>query len=100
VTKLKVAYPTTVAASAAVWVAKEAKLFDKHGLDFELIYIAGSSRVVQAMLAKDIPIYELVIPSVIRAKLAGAEQVMLAGSNYKPGQKILVMPEIKRHEDL
>ncbi len=98
--KLKVAYPTTVGAIAVVWVAKEAKLFDKHGLDVELIYIAGSSRVVQAMLARDIPISEIAIPAVIQANLAGADLVMLAGPNHKPGQKIMVKPEIRRREDL
>jgi len=99
-TRLKVAYPTTVGSMAVVWVAKEAKLFDKQGLDVELIYVAGSSRVVQAMLAKDIPISEIAVPAVIQANLAGADLVMLAGPNHKPGQKIMVKPEIKRHEDL
>jgi NitT/TauT family transport system substrate-binding protein len=98
--KLKVAYPTTVGSMAVVWVAKEAKLFEKHGLEVELIYVAGSSRVVQAMLAKDIPISEIAIPAVIQANLAGADLVMLAGPNHKPGQKIMVKPEIKRREDL
>jgi len=99
-TKLKVAYPTTVGSMAVLWVAKEARLFDKNGLDVELIYVAGSSRVVQAMLAKEIPISEIAIPAVIQANMAGADLVMLAGPNHKPGQKIMVKPEIKRHEDL
>jgi len=99
-TKLKVAYPTTVGSMAVLWVTKEAKLFEKHGLEVELIYVAGSSRVVQAMLAKDIPLSEIAIPAVIQANLAGADLVMLAGPNHKPGQKIMVKPEIKRREDL
>jgi len=98
--KLKVAYPTTVGSMAVIWVAKEARLFEKQGLEVELIYVAGSSRVVQAMLAKDIPISEIAIPAVIQANLAGADLVMLAGPNHKPGQKIMVKPEIKRREDL
>jgi NitT/TauT family transport system substrate-binding protein len=85
---------------AVVWMTKEARLFEKHGLDVELIYIAGSSRVVHAMLAKDVPISEIAIPAVIQANLAGADLVMLAGPNHKPGQKIMVKPEIKRREDL
>jgi len=52
------------------------------------------------MLAKDIPISEIAIPAVIQANLAGADLVMLAGPNHKPGQKIMVKPEIKRREDL
>jgi NitT/TauT family transport system substrate-binding protein len=98
--KLKVAYPTTVGSMAVLWTTKEAKLFEKYGLDVELIYIAGSSRIVQSMIAKDIPISEIAIPAVIQANLAGADLVMLAGPNNKPGQKIMVKPEIKRREDL
>ena len=99
-TKLKVAYPTTVGSMAVLWVTKEARLFEKQGLEVELIYVAGSSRVVQAMLAKDIPISEIAIPAVIQANLAGADLVMLAGPNHKPGQKVMVKPDIKRREDL
>ena len=98
--KLKVAYPTTVGSMAVLWITKEARIFEKHGLQVELIYIGGSSKVVQAMLAKEIPIAEIAIPAVIQANLAGADLVMLAGPNHKPGQKIMVRPEIKKPEDL
>lgn len=99
-TKLKVAYPTTVGSMGVVWVAKEGGYFERNGLDVALIYVAGSSRVVQAMLAKEIPIAEIAIPAVIQANLAGADLVMLAGPNHKPGQKLMVKPEIKSAEGL
>jgi NitT/TauT family transport system substrate-binding protein len=98
--KLNVAYPTTVGSMAVLWVTKEARLFEKHGLQVELIYIGGSSKVVQAILAREIPIAEIAIPAVIQANLAGADLVMLAGPNHKPGQKIMVRPEIKKQEEL
>ena len=62
-TRLKVAYPTTIGAMSVLWITKEARLFEKYGLDVELIYIAGSSMVAQAMLAKEIPISEIAIPA-------------------------------------
>jgi NitT/TauT family transport system substrate-binding protein len=98
--KLKVAYPTVVGAMAVLWVTKEARLFEKYGLDVELIYIAGSSVVVQAMLAKEIPLSEIAIPAVVQANLGGADLVMLAGPNHKPGQKIIARPELKTVEAL
>ena len=73
---------------AVLWVTKEARIFEKHGLQVELIYIGGSSKVVQAMLAKEIPVAEIAIPAVIQANLAGADLVMLAGPNHKPGKKL------------
>ena len=99
-TRLKVAYPTTVGSMGVLWVTKEGGFFDRQGLNVELIYIAGSSKIVQAMLAKEIPISEIAIPAVIQANMAGADLVMLAGPNHKPGQKLMVKPEIKSREDL
>ncbi len=99
-TPLKVAYPTTVGAIAVLWVTKEAGLFEKQGLDVTLIFVSGSSKIVQAMLAREIPIAETAIPAVIQANLAGADLVMLAGPNHKPGQKLMVKPEIKSPADL
>ena len=52
------------------------------------------------MLAKEVPIAEIAIPAVIQVNLAGADLVMLAGPNHKPGQKIMVRPEIRKPEDL
>lgn len=46
--ELNVAYPTTVGSMAVLWVTKEARLFEKHGLQVELIYIGGSSKVVSS----------------------------------------------------
>jgi NitT/TauT family transport system substrate-binding protein len=99
-TKLSVAYPTTVGSMGILWVTKDAGLFDKYGLDVSLIYISGSSKIVQAMLAREIPISEIAIPAVIQANQAGADLVMLAGANHKPGQKLMVKSAIKRPEDL
>ena len=98
--RLKVAYPTTVGSMGVLWVAKDGGYFEKYGLNVELIYIAGSSKIVQAMLAKEIPISEIAIPAVIQANMAGADLVMLAGPNHKPGQKLMVKPEIKSREHL
>ncbi len=100
VSRLKVAYPTTVGSMAVVWIAKDAGLFEKQGLDVTLIYIGGSSKVVQAMLAREIPIAEIAIPPVIQANLAGADLVMLAGPNHKPGQKLMVKPAIHSAAEL
>jgi ABC-type nitrate/sulfonate/bicarbonate transport system substrate-binding protein len=99
-TRLKVAYPTTIGAMSVLWITKEARLFEKNGLDVELVYIAGSSLVAQAMLAKEIFLSEIAIPAVVQANLAGADMVMIAGPNHKPGQKIMVKPEIKTIEAL
>ncbi|HEY1233812.1 MAG TPA: aliphatic sulfonates ABC transporter substrate-binding protein, partial [Candidatus Binatia bacterium] len=40
--------------SVVYWIAKEAGIFKKHGLDFETIFIDGSVRGIQSLLAGDL----------------------------------------------
>jgi ABC-type nitrate/sulfonate/bicarbonate transport system substrate-binding protein len=40
--------------STPYWVAKEVGLFKKHGLDIDLLFINGSSRAVQSLVAGDL----------------------------------------------
>ena len=42
-TKLKVAYPTVVGAMSVLWVTKEARLFEKHGLDVDVVLIESGT---------------------------------------------------------
>ncbi len=44
--KLRVAYAAVTAAFSIPWIAKEAGIFQRHGLDVELVYIAAGSRAV------------------------------------------------------
>ena len=45
-------------ASSVIWVAKEARLFEKHGLDVAPVLIPSSVRTLQAMLAGESAIAE------------------------------------------
>src|SRR3970040_2432398 len=67
-------------ASAVIWVAKEARLFAKHGLDVAPVLIPSSVRTLQAMLAGESAIAESAGPAVASARLAGGDVVALAGS--------------------
>ena len=42
-----------------MWFAKEANLYEKHGLAAEAIHIPGSSMALQAMLSGEVPIIQL-----------------------------------------
>ena len=42
-----------------MWFAKEANLYEKHGLGVEAIHIPGSSMALQAMLSGEVPIIQL-----------------------------------------
>ena len=47
--KLRVAYAAITAAFSLPWIAKEGGIFQRHGLDVELVYIPAGSRAVQTL---------------------------------------------------
>ena len=48
---LIVPYSAIGGASTPIWVPKEAGIFSKYGLTVDLVYIATSTRIMQATLA-------------------------------------------------
>ncbi len=86
--------------SSVIWVAKEARLFDKHGLDVAPVLIPSSVRTLQAVLAGESAIAESAGPAVVSARLAGGDIVAIAGSVNILTYYFVTLPAIKRAEDL
>src|SRR5512145_1096866 len=63
--------------SAPYWIAKEAGMFKKYGLDTELIFINGSTRGVQSMIAGEIDFVGAVGTSAINGRLAGGDVIIV-----------------------
>ncbi|HEX2928349.1 MAG TPA: ABC transporter substrate-binding protein [Candidatus Binatia bacterium] len=87
-------------ASAVIWVAKEARLFEKYGLDVAPVLIPSSVRTLQAILAGESAIAESAGPAAASARLAGGDIVALAGSVNILTYYFVTLPNIKRPEDL
>ena len=99
--KLNTAYiSTTPGTSTVIQVAKDMRIFDKHGIDATVIFISGSVRGIQAILAGEIPIGEGGGPALTSARLAGGDVVALAGNVNVLPYYLVSHPSIKRHEDL
>jgi ABC-type nitrate/sulfonate/bicarbonate transport system substrate-binding protein len=58
--------------SSVIWVAKEARLFEKHGLDVAPVLIPSSVRALQAILAGEIAIGESAGPAAVSARSLAA----------------------------
>src|SRR5918995_1324738 len=97
---LNIAYVAVSGTQAGLWVAKEAGLFRKHGLDTKLVYIAGGSRVIQSMLSGDIQIAAAAPSSAVDATLSGADLVTVAGMVNVAAFYLVVGSEIKSIQDL
>ena len=99
--KINTAYISPAPASSAIiWVTKDARLFEKHGLDATVIYISGSIRGIQAILAGEIPIGEGGGPGLTSARLAGGDVVAIAGNVNVLPYYLVAQPSIKKPEDL
>ena len=82
------------------WIAKEAKIYEKHGLDVELILLRGSGQTSAALLGGSIFASPVALPTMMMADLSGADLVNVAHTVPGVQTKMLVKPEIKRAEDL
>ena len=86
--------------SIAYWLAKEVGLFKKHGLDMELIFIDGSSRGVQSLIAGDLSFTDAVGTSAINGRLAGGDIAIVSSLVNTLPYYIIGKPAIKSPEDL
>ena len=86
--------------SSIIWVAKDARLFEKHGLDVAPVLIPSSVRTLQAMIAGESAIAESAGPAAASARLAGGDVVALAGSVNILTYYFVTLPSIKRPEEL
>ncbi|HUK39834.1 MAG TPA: ABC transporter substrate-binding protein [Candidatus Acidoferrales bacterium] len=91
---------TSPGSSTVIQVAKDTKIFDKYGLDATVIFISGSVRGIQAILAGEIPIGEGGGPGLASARLAGGDVVAIAGNVNVLPYYLVAQPNIKRPEDL
>ncbi len=78
------------------WIAKEAKIYEKYGLDVELILLRGSGQTSAAILGGSLYAAPVVLPTVMLADLSGADLVNVAHTVPGVQSKLLVRPEIRR----
>jgi len=98
--KVNAAYVSTGGGFAVTWIAKEAKLFQKHGLDVQLIRIPGGPRLVQATIGGDIQFAHVSGVSVINAVARGADLVSLAQTSRGYSGRLMVRSSISSFNGL
>ena len=92
---------TSLSASQWIpWIAKEAKLYEKHGMEAELVLLRGSGQSAQAIIGNSILGAPCTLTTVISANLSGADLVTVAHTVAGVQSKLLVRPEIKTPADL
>jgi NitT/TauT family transport system substrate-binding protein len=97
--RIAAAYSAVSATQSAFYLAKDANIFEKHGLYVDPVYVAGGSRVAQAIIAGEFAV-ALAGGNIVNVNLAGGDIVIVGGVVNVPSFYLFVQPTIKRQEDL
>lgn len=98
--KIRVGVPAVSMSNIIIFLTKEARLFEKHGLDAEVITVQGSGIASKAVIGGSMQISPIATPTVINADLAGSDLAILAHTMPGVIHTLVVKPEIKTPEDL
>ena len=98
--KLMIGYSGVTAIQAPVWVMKDAGHLKQEGLDADLIYIASSSTMAQAMLAGDVAISTTNSQAIVDTGLQGGDLVAVGAFVNFVALYVIAAPEIKSVADL
>ena len=95
-TKINVGYRAISGDALPAWVAKDAGIFEKNGLDVELVFFTGGTTAVMALVSADTPIAQLAGPAVVNSVIAGSDSTLLAGGVTSLNYYLLSRSEIKK----
>ena len=96
----RVGFPSLATGFAPSWVASDARMWKKHGLDVELIFLRGGSRTVSALISGSV---DFIIGSDLGATTAilqGAALMRVGVTTNTLGYSMVTQPNIKTIHDL
>jgi ABC-type nitrate/sulfonate/bicarbonate transport system substrate-binding protein len=98
--RVRVALSTPTPHMAPLWVAKDQKLFDNHGLDVQMILVSGGSLVAQMLASGEIQMTANA-PASLVSLIAGGEKLafFLGLSNTSPFT-LVTQANLRKAEDL
>ncbi|HEY7168792.1 MAG TPA: ABC transporter substrate-binding protein [Candidatus Binatia bacterium] len=85
---------------AGQWIAQEAGLYQKYGLNTDQVLLPAASRMVQAMLGGDVPFATAGGNAAVDADLAGGDLIMVGAIAKVPAFYVMALPEIGSVENL
>ena len=85
---------------AGIWMAKETRAFERHGLNADLVYISSGGTVIQALVGGSLHAALGASNAVVAAILKGAPIIAVASNTSRPSMALWVQPEITRADQL
>jgi phosphonate transport system substrate-binding protein len=97
--KVRAAFTAFAYANPPFWIAKDLRVFEKYGLDVELVYVGGA-RNIQALIGGSVDFSQAGGASVVSAAAQGAEVVILGTVFRRLIFAVHAAPQIKDLSDL
>ena len=98
--KIRVAYPTVAPGLAPVLVTGAAGMWEKYGVDVELILVSGGARAVPALISNSVQFLMASDTGVTQAILQGIPLTRLGVTTNTLGSSLVVQPGIQSVKDL
>jgi NitT/TauT family transport system substrate-binding protein len=97
--KIRIGYSGVTVSNAMLWVTDEGKLFQKNGIDPQILYLQTTLGQT-AMIAGEVDMCVYSGSLLSSARVQGADVVMVTSFLNKPLYRLVVRPEIKTVADL
>ncbi len=97
--KLAVGISALSAVYAPIYIAKDAGIFDKYGLDADVIFISAGP-IVHGLIAGDVKAAGVGASRVVASRLEGSGILMVAATNDRMPYMLVAPPEIKNPSQL
>jgi ABC-type nitrate/sulfonate/bicarbonate transport system substrate-binding protein len=88
--KLTLAHVAINPGQGMFWVAKDSGILAKYGFTADVVLIPGTPRTVQALIAGDLDYVVAGAPAVLRARMQGADVVILGSLSGYSSQRVFV----------
>jgi len=98
--KINASYGAISGSMAQTWVAKEAKLFEKHGLDLNLVYISGGPRSIMSLIGGSVEFVNHSGMPALEAYQRGADTALIASPMNHLEHSLVVQKHITSVEQL
>ncbi len=98
--RFPVIHSSVSGSQAVLFVTRDAGLFDKHGLDVDIRFVAGGPVAIQSLMAGEVHAAVMAGPAAVAANLAGADVAVIMGLIHTMDHVVFARPEIRKPEDL
>src|SRR3970282_139612 len=98
--QLKLAVSTATPHNTPLWVARDKKIFDKYGVDVQLIFVMGGALVSQMLAAGEIQVAANAPAALLSLIANGVDISMFLGVSNTSPFTLITQPNIKTAADL